>query len=109
MKKGDRISDLVGWEYQGPPLRKDPNLIVLAGGKIREKEDDVELDEYAATIYDGPKGNFVFNAASIWWNMPLASPPGFLNPHLVKSDWRHEDARVQRITKNVLDRMLEVP
>lgn len=107
MKKGDRIQDLIGWEYQGPPLRKDPNMVVLARGKVTEPDDDAESDEYVASVYEGPKGNIVFNASSIWWSMPLSSPPGFLNPHRVKADFTKDDPRVQRMTKNVLERMLK--
>ncbi len=36
--------------------------------------------------------------------MVLSTPPGFVNPP--KRDFAHEDPRVQRITKNVLDRMI---
>jgi hypothetical protein len=34
----------------------------------------------------------------------LSSPPGFLNPP--RRDFRRNDQRIQRITKNVLDRMI---
>jgi hypothetical protein len=103
MKKGDRIPQLVGWEYHGPPLRKDPNLIVLATGKVREYRRETDKT-YAATIYSGPKGNFVFNAATCWWNMPLSRPPGAVNPP--NTDFSKEDPRVQQITKNLLARMV---
>ena len=33
MKKGDRVAQLVGWEYHGPPLGKHPDLVVLS--KVR--------------------------------------------------------------------------
>ena len=33
---------------------------------------------WTATIYPGPKGNFVFNASTIFWAQGLSSPPG---PH----------------------------
>lgn len=102
MKRGDRIPQLVGWEYHGPPFRDDPSLVVLAAGKVRDR--DKQLDKtYAATIYNGPKGNIVFNAATCWWNMLLSRPPGAVNPP--DTDFSKEDPRVQRITKNLLDRM----
>jgi hypothetical protein len=36
--------------------------------------------------------------------MVLSSPPGSVNPP--RRDFRREDPRVQRITKNLLDRMI---
>lgn len=108
MKQGDRIKDLIGWEYQGEPLKKDDSLVVVGRGKISETADN-EPDEFVATIYDAPKGNFVFNAATIWWAMPLSTPPGFNNPHRIKSDWTKNDPRLQRMTKNLFDRMLKTP
>lgn len=104
MKAGDTIPQLVGWEYHGPPLRKDPSLVVLASGKILFKG---KLSErtYAATLYDGPRGNFVFNAATCWWSQLLSRPPGAVNPP--GTDFGKPDARVQQITKNLLSRMVE--
>jgi len=101
MKKGDSIPKLVGWEFHGPPLRDDPKLVVLAGAKLNAT---MGGDSYAATIYPGPKGNFVFNAATCWWSMALSQPPGFTNPPGIEFK---DDPRVQRMTKNVLDRMVE--
>jgi len=54
-------------------------------------------------IYTAAKDNFVFNAATCWWNMLLARPPGAVNPP--RTDFSREDARVQRITRNLLNRM----
>jgi hypothetical protein len=100
MKKGDAIPRLVGWEFHGHPLREDHNLVVLAEGKAKAT---MGGDTYAATIYPGPKGNFVFNAATCWWSMVLSKPPGFVNPPGV--DFSEDDPRVQRMTKNILERM----
>lgn len=102
MKDGDSIPELVGWEYHGPPMRDDPSLVVLARGKTRRYREETNR-EYAAVIYTAAKGNFVFNAATCWWNMLLARPPGAVNPP--NTDFTREDPRVQRITKNLLDRM----
>lgn len=102
MKSGDSIPQLVGWEYHGPPLRDDPNLQVLARGKVRRGGRELDR-EYAATIYPGPEGNFVFNAATCWWSMPLARPPGAVNPP--NTDFNKDGTRVQRMTRNLLERM----
>jgi hypothetical protein len=110
MKKGDTIKDLVGWEYHGFPIGNQPGIKVLATGPMIEKEDSVL---YATTIYETPQGNFVFDAATCWWNMPLSTPPLYpnkLNPngaykgHLV--DFSRGDVRVQRMTENLFKRVI---
>jgi len=103
LKKGDRIPQLVGWEFHGPPLRNDPKLLVLASGNVKAGSRETN-HSYAATIYPGPKGNFVFNAATCWWSMLLSRPPGAVNPP--NTDFSREDPRVQAITKNLLRRMV---
>jgi hypothetical protein len=101
---GDSIPSLVGWEYHGPPLREDPSLIVLASGKVYSRRGEEQSPQYAATVYDGPKGNIVFNAATCWWSMLLAAPPGFVNPP--EEDFARSDPRVERMTQNLLARMI---
>ena len=110
MKKGDKIKDLVGWEYHGFPIGNQPGITVLATGPMIEKEDSVV---YATTIYETPKGNFVFDAATCWWNMPLSVPPLFpnnLNPNSAYKghpvDFSKGDVRVQRMTENLLKRII---
>ena len=34
MKKGDRVAQLVGWEYHGAPLGNHPDLVVLSEGPV---------------------------------------------------------------------------
>ncbi|HWQ55416.1 MAG TPA: N,N-dimethylformamidase beta subunit family domain-containing protein [Bryobacteraceae bacterium] len=103
MRKGERIPGLVGWEFHGDPPEL-PGLEVLAEGIALSG--GTRPNPWAATIYPGPRKNFVFNASSIWWAQGLASPPGHMLP------WSHwtrphgPDQRVQRITQNVLRRAL---
>jgi hypothetical protein len=104
MQLGDSIPSLVGWEYHGPPLRDDPSLIVLASGKVYDRRGQQQQPDYAATLYDGPRGNVVFNAATCWWSMLLSAPPGFVNPP--EEDFARSDPRVQRITQNLLARII---
>jgi hypothetical protein len=104
MQAGDRIPGLVGWEYHGPPLRDDPTLQVVAGGKVFNMQRKEQEREFAAVVYDGPRGNVVFNAGTCWWSMVLSSPPGFVNPP--DKDFTRDDPRVQRITQNLLARMI---
>ena len=107
MKKGDAIPKLVGWEYHGVPNGTQPGLTILATAPTRPR-DDRDLNTrtpHTSTIYELPRGNFVFDAGTCWWNMVLASPPGFMNPP--RRDFSKGDERVRRITRNLLKRMIE--
>ena len=103
LKQGDRLAGLVGWEHHGAPA-KIPGLEVVAEGLVWAG--GVTPSRYTATIFPGPKNNFVFNAATIFWAQGLASPPGHMPP------WSHgarpagPDQRVQRITENLLRRAI---
>jgi hypothetical protein len=103
MKKGDSIPGLVGWEHHGAPA-KIPGLEVVAEGMVWSG--GVNPSHYTATIFPGPKGNFVFNAASIFWSQGLSSPPGHMLPWSHWSRPHGPDPRVQRITQNVLKRAI---
>jgi len=101
MKKGDRIPGLVGWEHHGDPAAI-PGLEVVAAGKTYTSSD--AESRYEATLYPGPKGNTVFNAATIFWCQGLSTPPGHWVPYVHNGRSQGPDARVQRITKNLMDR-----
>jgi hypothetical protein len=103
MTAGDRIPGLVGWEYHGAPADL-PGLEVVASGTAWVGGDKPQ--QWAATIYPGPKGNFVFNAATIFWSQGLSSPPGHVLPWSHWSRPHGPDARVQQITRNLLDRAI---
>ena len=64
-----------------------------------------EHGAYAATVYPGPKQNVVVNASTCWWADALSEPPGYVRPS-VYTQPRGPDARAQRITRNVLRKML---
>ena len=102
MKNGDSIPGLVGWEHHGEPDLKREGLEVLADGSVWAG--GTREGRYAATIFPGPKGNFVFNAATIFWSQGLATPPGHILPWSHWSRPHGPDPRVQHITKNLLDR-----
>lgn len=103
VKKGDRIPGLVGWEFHGDPA-DIPGLEIVAEGIALSG--GVRPAHWTATVYPGPKRNFVFNAATIYWAQGLSSPPGHMLP------WSHwvrphgPDERVQQITHNAVRRAL---
>ncbi|MCA9248231.1 MAG: hypothetical protein KDA42_13980 [Planctomycetales bacterium] len=103
VSNGDAIPGLIGWEYHGQPA-DIPGLEVVAGGTAWQG--GVNPQQWTATVYPGPKGNFVFNAATIFWAQGLSSPPGHVLPW---SHWNRPhgpDERVQQITHNLLRRAI---
>ena len=102
MKQGEKISGMIGWEYHGDPPKDLKELEVVAAGTALQG--GVNPQQWAATIYPGPKDNFVFNASTIWWAQGLSSPPGHMIPWSHWSRPHGPDERIQRITKNLLDR-----
>ena len=103
MKKGDAIPGLIGWETEGDPIDL-PGLEIVAQGKV--KNDHGVEGTYASTVYPGPRKNWVFNAATIWWGDGLSAPPGYKSPAGWGARPKGVDPRVQRITSNVLQRFL---
>ena len=103
MKQGDAIPGMVGWEYHGDPAKID-GLEIVAGGTAWQG--GVNPQQWTATIYPGPKNNFVFNAATIWWSQGMSKPPGHMPVWSHYSRPHGPDARVQRITANLLKRAI---
>jgi hypothetical protein len=83
---------------------RHPDLVVLSEGPVYGASGEKRTGTYATVLYTARKGNLVFNAGTCWWNVVLSSPPGFQNPP--RKDFRRSDRRIQRITRNVLDRMI---
>lgn len=104
MQKGDRIPGLVGWEHHGEPDPERVGLEVLAEGSIWSG--GTQEGRYAATLFPGPKGNFVFNASTIYWAQGLSSPPGHILPWSHGSRPHGPDPRVQQMTRNLLSHAL---
>ena len=103
MKKGDSIPGLVGWEWHGDPANIE-GLEIVATGPTYGSPEETNGGVFTATIYPGPRGNFVFNAATCWWADSLAAPPGYIRPTAAISP-QGPDKRAQQITRNILDRM----
>jgi hypothetical protein len=104
MKRGDAIPGLVGWEWHGDPA-KIPGLEVVATGPTQSEPGKPNGGVFTATVCPGGKGNFVFNASTCWWGDGLSEPPGYVRPSVYTTP-KGPDPRAQRITRNVLDRML---
>ena len=104
MKKGDSVKGLIGWEWHGAPAMNLPGMSVVAEGThfINGKP----MGRYTSTLYDGPKDNIVFNAATIWWANGLSSPPGHVNPSRHGVTQQGPDKRVQQITHNLFKRII---
>jgi hypothetical protein len=105
LKESEAISDLIGWEYHGFPAMDLPGMEVLAYSPITHPNGN-PLPPHVATMYNGAKGNVVFNAGTIWYAQKLSSPPGHVLP-----SWGAQisgpDPRIQRMTKNVFDRFIK--
>jgi len=103
MKQGDRIPGVIGWEWHGDPA-PIPGLEIVAAGPTQSAPGTPNEGVYTATVYPGPKGNFVFNASTCWWADGLSAPPGYVRPK-VYTEPKGPDPRLRQITRNVLDRM----
>ncbi|MCB1276608.1 N,N-dimethylformamidase beta subunit family domain-containing protein [Prosthecobacter sp.] len=104
MEKGDSIPGMIGWEYHGDAPTDLPGLEILAGGTCWQS--GINPQQWQAVIYDGPKNNFIFNASTIWWAQGLSKPPGHMPVWSHYSRPHGADARVQRITANLLTRAI---
>lgn len=104
MRNGDSIPGLVGWEVHGDPPADLQGLEVVASGNALQEGEN--RTPWAATIYPGPKGNFVFNAATIFWSQGMSSPPGHMLPYSHYSRPHGTDPRVQRITQNLINKAI---
>jgi hypothetical protein len=104
MKRGEGIPGLVGWEWHGDPANL-PGLTVVASAPTQSAPGKSNGGIFTATVYPGPRGNFVFNASTCWWADSLSTPPGYVRPK-VYTEPKGPDPRAQQITRNILNRML---
>ena len=114
MEAGDAVRGLIGWEYHGAPADIDDLEVVASGPLLQPPDPEHRGPPHSAVVYPGPRGNWVFNAGTIWWPEGLSCPPGHIPArHTVRPIKLDAcpgtfgvDPRVQRITANVLDRMI---
>lgn len=103
MKQGDSIPGLIGWEYHGDPPAI-PGLEIVGAGIAFQGGTNPQ--HWQATIYPGPKNNFVFQGSTIFWCQGLSHPPGHTLPWSHWSRPHGPDERVQQITHNLLRRAI---
>ncbi|TVR45324.1 MAG: hypothetical protein EA425_18315 [Puniceicoccaceae bacterium] len=103
---GDVVPNLIGWEFHGKPLAAAPGLVTLASSNIIGGMGDPSERQHAATLYPGPRGNWIFNAGTAWWPEALATPPGHVPAGTFQRRGPDDDERIARVTANFLDRAL---
>ncbi|MEA3208270.1 MAG: hypothetical protein QOE70_1327 [Chthoniobacter sp.] len=103
MKAGDAVPGTIGWEWHGDPAPID-GLEIIATGPTQSAPGKPNGGIYTATVYPGPHGNVVFNAATCWWADGLSAPPGYVRPKVYAAPLG-PDVRIQQITANILARM----
>ena len=86
-------------------LAKIDGLEIVASGPTQSAPGKPNGGTYTGTVYPGPSGNVVFNAATCWWADGLSAPPGYVRPKVYTAP-QGPDGRLQRITTNVLRRMI---
>lgn len=103
MQRGDSIAGLIGWEWHGDPA-PIPGLEIVASSPTQSAPGKLNGGIHTGTVYPGQKKNFVFNAGTCWWADGLSAPPGYVRPK-VYTEPKGPDERVQRITRNILEKM----
>ena len=99
LRPGDRLPGLLGYEVDAVAAGSPPGLHRLAHSPFTRASGEIEYADM--TIHESPAGALVFATGSMFWNWGL---DGYDAPRL------HPDrvnAAAQRITRNVLARMLE--
>jgi hypothetical protein len=94
MRPGDSIGQMVGYEYDRTFELDTPSPVsMLARSPVIDAEGRPGLAE--ATIYTAPSGALVFGAGTIYWPRGLDGPL--------------RDARVERMTANLLQLGIQLP
>ena len=107
LRKGDRIPGLIGWEYHGNPA-DIPGLEIVAAAELYPRRHYTNQEQnHAAVVFPCEKGNWVFNAGTIWWSEGLSSPPGHIPARTGQSGPLGVSHHVKEITENILDRMIK--
>ncbi len=112
LNAGDKLPGIIGWEYHGTPADIDGLEIVASSqldGCIREKLSEGPVEEnqvHHGIVYPCDKGNWVFNAGTIWWPEGLSNPPGHIPARGNCGGTFGVLKPIQKITSNILDKMI---
>lgn len=114
LKDDDKIPAMIGWEYHGPPFPDVDGLVEVARTQVLQRGDaaaskpGAQKKIHSGVVYPCPKGNWVFNAGTIWWADALSQPPGHIpagyNPEMRTFGVQPD---IQKITSNILNRMIK--
>ena len=104
MKQGDRVAQLVGWEYHGPPLAKHHDLVVLSEGPVYAANGSEADRHLRHDALHRPQRQPGLQCRNVLVERRALDSAGFQNPP--RRDFLRNDARIQRITHNILDRMI---
>ena len=113
LRQGDSIPAIVGWEYHGSPA-DIPGLEVVASSELFQGNKSPKEPAHSAVVYPCERGNWVFNAGTIWWPEGLSCPPGHIPARLAINSVSVGSSpgtfgvnpMAQAITANALDRMI---
>jgi len=113
VSEGDRLPGIIGWEFHGTPA-EIPGLEVVAGSELFQGFKEPREPAHAAVVYPCERGNWVFNAGTIWWPEGLSNPPGHIPARLATNSVTVGSSpgtfgvqpMAQAITANVLERMI---
>ena len=111
-RNGDTVPGIIGWEYHGTPANIEGLEVVASSpldGCAREKRSPGSPEEnqvHHGVVYPCDKGNWVFNAGTIWWPEGLSCPPGHIPARGNCGGTFGVIPLAQEITANVLDRMV---
>jgi hypothetical protein len=99
LTEGSAINYLIGYEFDRTFANgfTPPNLTILSNSPMIDASLGLN-DIHQATIYQAASGAYVFNAATNYWGWML------LGANIDGTIWP-EDARVQRMTENLIGRM----
>ena len=113
VSEGDKIPAIIGWEFHGTPA-DIPGLEVVASSELFQGFKEPREPAHAAVVYPCERGNWVFNAGTIWWPEGLSCPPGHIPARLATNSVTVGSSpgtfgvhpMAQAITANFLDRVI---
>ena len=105
MKKGDAIPGLVGWEWHGDPAQTSPGLEVVATGMTTDGQGHAARGVHRDHLPGAEEEFRRSTPRRCWWADGLSEPPGYVRPG-VYTQPKGPRTAVQRITRNVLRKML---